>query len=26
MRSIGSALRDAIPSLRKSLIAYAEKL
>jgi len=25
MRSIGSALRDAIPSLRKSLIAYAEK-
>jgi ubiquinone/menaquinone biosynthesis C-methylase UbiE len=25
IRSIGSALRDAIPSLRKSLIAFAEK-
>jgi hypothetical protein len=25
LRSLGSALRDVVPSLRKSLIAFAEK-
>jgi hypothetical protein len=25
LKSIGTAVRDAVPSMRKSLIAYAEK-